>query len=148
MMLRLGSRLSWVYCILGFIAVGIFSRIVHTGVAVFDKYLGDALYAMVAYAILRLLWPPAAAAVWASVGMTAIELFQLTMIPAHLLASTNLAVRLCAHLLGVTFSFRDLLAYAVGIGCIYLVDCQSRPLKRSPADDPAPAAPHSLAERR
>src|ERR1039457_1561616 len=33
----------------------ILSRVVHTGLAVFDKYLGDALYAMIVYAILRLL---------------------------------------------------------------------------------------------
>jgi hypothetical protein len=30
--------------------------------------------------------------------------------------------RICARLMGVEFSFLDLLAYGLGIGCIYLVD--------------------------
>lgn len=122
------SRLSWVFCIVGIIAAGILSRVVHTGLVVFDKYLGDALYAMMVYAILRLGWKPAASAVSAMAVMTAIELFQLTMIPAHLLASEHWITRVCARLMGVGFSFLDLLAYAVGIGCIYLVD--SSPRKR------------------
>ena len=109
-------------CILGIIAMGIISRIVHTGFALFDKYLGDALYAMMVYAILRLLSRAAVAAVCAMVVMTAIELFQLTMIPAHMLSSEHWLTRICARLIGVEFSFLDLIAYAVGIGCIYLVD--------------------------
>jgi Protein of unknown function (DUF2809) len=120
--MRHGSRLSWVLCITGFIALGIFSRVVHTGLAVFDKYLGDALYASMVYGFLRLLSRPAVSAVCAMVVMTALELFQLTMIPAHLLASEHWATRMSARLLGVEFSFLDLLAYGVGIGCIYLLD--------------------------
>jgi hypothetical protein len=58
-MVRLTSRLSWVVCAVIIIAVGILSRVVHTGFAVFDKYLGDSLYAMMVYAILRLLLRPA-----------------------------------------------------------------------------------------
>ena len=126
MVVRLNSRLSWVFCILGIIALGIISRVVHTGLAVFDKYLGDALYAAMVYGILRLLSRPAASAVCAMVVMTAIESFQLTMIPAHLLASEHLIVRIGARLMGVEFSFLDLLAYGVGIGCIYLVDSAQR----------------------
>ena len=74
MVLRLSSRLSWVFCIAGIIAMGILSRVVHTGLAVFDKYLGDALYAAMVYDILRLFSRPAAPAVCAMVVMTAIEL--------------------------------------------------------------------------
>jgi hypothetical protein len=125
------SRLSWVFCIVGIIAMGILSRVVHTGLAVFDKYLGDALYAAMVYGILRLFLRPAASVVCAMVVMTGIELFQLTMIPAHMLASAHLMVRVCARLIGVEFSFRDLLAYGVGIGCIYLVDCSQRTPRRS-----------------
>ncbi len=106
--------------------MGIFSRVVHTGFAVFDKYLGDALYAAMVYGILRLGSPPAPSAIWAMVVMTAIELFQLTMIPAHMLASEHWMTRICARLMGVEFSFRDLLAYGVGIGCIYLLDSSQR----------------------
>ena len=123
MVVRLRSRLSWVCCIVGIIAMGILSKVIHTGLAVFDKYLGDALYAMMVYGVLRLLTRAAASAVCAMVVMTAIELFQLTMIPAHMLASERMMTRICARLMGVQFSFLDLLAYGVGIGSIYLVDC-------------------------
>jgi hypothetical protein len=123
MVVRLRSRLSWVVCVMGIIGIGILSRAVHTGFVVLDKYLGDALYAAMVYGILRLFRRAAASAVCAMVVMTAIELFQLTMIPARLLASEHLVTRICARLMGVQFSFLDLLAYAVGIGCIYLVDC-------------------------
>jgi hypothetical protein len=122
MAVRLRSRLSWVFCILGVIAMGIVSRVVHTGLAVFDKYLGDALYATMVYGILRLLSRAAAAAVGAMVVMTSIELFQLTMIPARLLASEHLATRIVAQLMGVKFSFKDLLAYGAGVACMYVLD--------------------------
>ena len=116
------SRVFWVWCTVGIIAVGILSRVVHTGLAVFDKYLGDALYAAMVYAILRLGLRATTAAVWAMVAMTAIEVFQLTMIPAHMLASEHWVTRICARLMGVEFSFLDLLAYGVGIGVIWFVD--------------------------
>jgi len=126
MVVSLRSRMSWVFCIIGIIAIGILSRVVHTGLVVFDKYLGDALYATMVYGILRLLWRAATSAACAMLVMTAIELFQLTMIPAHMLASEHLMTRICARLMGVEFSFLDLLAYVVGIGCIYLVDSSQR----------------------
>ena len=121
----LKSRMSWILCLAGIIAVGILSRVVHTGLLVFDKYLGDALYAAMVYAILRLFWRAAArarVAVSAMAIMTVIELFQLTMIPAHLLVNEHVMVRICARLMGTEFSFLDLLTYAVGIACIYLAD--------------------------
>ena len=80
MVVRLRSRTSWVFFIAGIIAMGILSRVVHTGLAAFDKYLGDTLYATMVYGIMRLLSEAAASAVCAMVAMTAIELFQLTMI--------------------------------------------------------------------
>jgi hypothetical protein len=126
MFVRLNSRRSWVFCIVGIITMGILSRVVHTGLVVFDKYLGDALYAAMVYGILRLLWRPAASAVCAMVVMTTIELFQLTMIPARMLSSGHWMTRICARLMGVEFSFLDLLAYGVGIGCIYLVDASQQ----------------------
>jgi hypothetical protein len=122
MAVRLRSRRAWALCIAGIIAAGILSRLGHTGWIVFDKYLGDALYAAMVYAMLRLVVRAEAAAVWGMAAMTAIEVFQLTMIPAAMLGSEHWATRMCARLLGVEFSFLDLLAYAVGIACIYLVD--------------------------
>jgi hypothetical protein len=126
MAVRLTSRVSWVLCIIGIIAAGILSRVVHTGLAIFDKYLGDALYAMMVYGIFRLFARAAVSAVGAMLAMTAVELFQLTMIPAHMFASEHRIIRMCARLLGVRFGLLDLLAYAVGIGCIYLVDSSRR----------------------
>ena len=119
------SRASWVIGLVGIITAGILSRVVHTGVMVLDKYLGDALYAAMVETILRLFWrglAPTRLAVSAMAVMTGIELFQLTMIPARLLTNEHLMVRICARLIGTEFSFRDLLAYSVGIACIYLVD--------------------------
>ena len=130
MVVRLKSRLSWVICIVSIIALGILSRIAHTGLLLLDKYLGDALYAAMIYGILRLLWRPAASAVSAMVVMTAIELFQLTLIPAHMLDSEHWITRICARLMGVEFSVLDLLAYGVGIACIHLVDASQQRLAR------------------
>jgi hypothetical protein len=123
---RLTSRRSWALCILAIIALGILSRIVHTGFVAFDKYLGDALYAAMVYGILRLVTKPPTAALYVAVIMTVIELFQLTLIPAQLLASGHWMTRICARMMGVEFGFPDLLAYAVGIGCIYTVDTRKR----------------------
>jgi hypothetical protein len=109
---RLKSRTSWILCLIGIIALGIFSRMVHTGLGIFDKYL--------VYAILRLRWRSVALPSMAI--MTVIELFQLTMVPARMLASEHVIVRTCARLVGTEFSFLDLLAYGFGIGCIYLLD--------------------------
>ena len=133
MVVQLESRLSWVFCIVAIIALGILSRIVHTGLLLLDKYLGDALYAAMVYGILRLFSRPAPSAVCAMLVMTAIELFQLTLIPARMLGSEHWVTRICARLMGVEFSFLDLLAYGVGIGCIYLVDSsqQRRPSREA-----------------
>ena len=118
---RLRRRVAGLFCIIG---LGILSRVIHTGFVVFDKYLGDALYAAMVYVILRLLWRATAVAVAVTtlIVMTVIELFQLTMVPAHMLASEHLIVRISAMLIGTEFSFLDLFAYGVGIACIYLVD--------------------------
>jgi hypothetical protein len=59
--------------------------------------------------------------------MTAIELFQLTGIASEMLRNSSLTARLCARLLGTQFSVLDLLAYAVGIGCIAAVDSLQSP---------------------
>ncbi len=119
---RLRSRGWWGLCLMGIIAGGILSRGIHTGLVLLDKYLGDALYAAMVYAILRLFTKDRQVVVWAALILLAIESFQLTMIPARLLASEHLMVRICARLLGTWFSVLDLLAYAVGIGCIFAAD--------------------------
>lgn len=97
------------------IALGMLSRLVPTGFALWDKYAGDALYAAMVYEILRLVWRPRGVALWAMGVMTAVEVFQLTGIPARMFTSGNPAVRIAARLLGTSFGWGDLLAYAVGI---------------------------------
>ena len=113
-----------------FVAAGLLSRMAHTGFRLLDKYLGDALDAAMVYVLFRLTGRIAHVAVWSAVAMTAIELFQLTLIPAGMLRSGYLVVRASGRLLGTEFSVFDLLAYAVGIGCIAAADraiCSSRP---------------------
>jgi len=122
MAIGLRSRASWLLCLVCLIAIGILSRVVHTGFVVLDKYLGDTLYAAMVYAILRILMWGKAVAVAAMIIMIGIELFQLTMIPAHMLASEHMIVRICALLIGSEFSFLDLFAYGTGIVCIYMAD--------------------------
>jgi hypothetical protein len=118
----LRSRASWSICLMVIILAGIFSRVVHTGFVLFDKYLGDVLYAAMIYAILRLWRTSQVVVVWAMAVMVVIELIQLTMIAAHMLTSEHLIVRIIARLMGTHFSFLDLLAYVVGIGGVYLLD--------------------------
>jgi hypothetical protein len=104
------------------VAAGLLSRTWHTGFRVFDKYLGDALYAAMIYVLLRLTGRVAHVAWWAAAAMVAIELFQLTGLAAGMLRSEHLAARACARLMGTQFSAIDLLAYAAGIGCVAAVD--------------------------
>jgi len=110
------------------VAAGLLSRVAHTGFRLFDKYLGDALYAAMVYVIFRLTGRIARVALWSAVAMTAIEFFQLTRVPAGMLRSGYPVVRACARLLGTEFSVFDLLAYAVGIGCIAIADRAQSPI--------------------
>ncbi len=115
-MKRLGRGGEWALCTLGIIAAGVLSRVGRTGYVVIDKYLGDALYAAMVYALLRQVRRARAATGGAVVVMLGMELFQLTGIPAGMLGSESGVVRICARLLGVQFGWLDLLAYGVGMG--------------------------------
>jgi hypothetical protein len=97
------------------VAAGLLSRALHTGFAIFDKYLGDALYAAMVYVLLRLSRRVEHVAVWSSVAMIAIEIFQLTGFAAGLFRNGSAAERVLARLLGTQFSPADLAAYGVGI---------------------------------
>jgi Protein of unknown function (DUF2809) len=122
------ARGFWWMLLVAIVAAGLLSRVAHTGVRLLDKYLGDALYAAMVYVLFRLTGRIARVAVWAAVAMTAIELFQLTRVPAGMLHSGYPAVRVFARLLGTEFSPLDLLAYGVGIGCIAAVDRAGSPM--------------------
>jgi hypothetical protein len=117
-----GRRAFWWGLLAAIVSAGLLSRVLHTGFRLFDKYLGDALYAAMVYVLFRLTGRIARVAVWAAVAMSAIEFFQLTRIPAGMLGSGYPAVRACARLLGTEFSVLDLMAYAVGIGCLAALD--------------------------
>src|SRR5262245_36924147 len=105
-----GGRGVWWGLLAAIVSAGLLSRVAHTGFRLFDKYLGDALYAAMVYVLFRLTGRITRLTLWAAVAMTAIELFQLTRIPAGMLGSEHLGVRLFARLLGTEFSVLDLLA--------------------------------------
>ena len=111
------SRRAWWIFLGAVVVAGIGSRMVHSGWLLVDKYLGDALYAVMFYALIRLAWrAPAWRVAVAAMGvMTVIEFFQLTMIPARMVASDNLLFQVTGRLLGTEFAWKDLAAYAVGI---------------------------------
>jgi hypothetical protein len=107
------------------LVVGVASRAFHTGATLIDKYLGDALYAILVYLLLSLVRP--STVVWkraalACAIMLAIEAFQLTLIPARLARGDSAALRLLATVLGTKWSWWDLAAYAVGIALFALFD--------------------------
>jgi hypothetical protein len=108
------------------IAIGLFSRLAPIGFPLWDKYLGDTVYALFFYLICSVLFNGSSAlhkAGWTALYVTAIEVLQLTGIPLQLNRSDNPVIRLFAYLvLGSTFSWWDLLAYAVGIVIAVLLD--------------------------
>lgn len=112
----------WWGLLAAIVVVGVLSRVAQTGFRVFDKYLGDALYAAMIYVVFRLTKRIARVALWTAVAMTALECFQLTGIPAGMLRSEYVIVRICARLMGTQFSVLDLLAYAAGIGSVAALD--------------------------
>lgn len=94
------------------VAADLLTRLVPLGNILWDKYLGDGLYAAMVCTIV-----PRTRAV--GLLMVAIECFQLTGIPAGLLTSDSWALRKLARLLGTQFSFFDLAASAVGIAACW-----------------------------
>ena len=106
--------------VVGIVAAGIASRVVHTGLPLIDKYLGDAFYAAMFFVIFRRRETSTRSG-WLAMGVvTAMELFQLTGIPLAMAASDSLPVRLLARLLGTEFSWADLAAYVVGITAAWI----------------------------
>jgi hypothetical protein len=106
--------------------LGVVSRLFPIGFILWDKYLGDVLYAAVFYLGLSLIWPKGtitAKTIVTGVYVMAIETFQLTHIPLQLSRSNNLAIRLFAYaVLGSRFSGWDLLAYGVGLAAMVGVE--------------------------
>lgn len=122
---------------------GLGSRLIHSGMPLLDKYLGDALYAVMFYlllALIRLTTPPLRRAGLAMLIMTTLELFQLTAIPLALTQSGHLLLRICGRLLGTTFSWLDLAAYLAGIAVVLLVEGCWCKQARSAAGSSRPAS--------
>lgn len=116
------TRYAYGVAALAVIVLGIASRVFVTGNILFDKYLGDALYAILLYLILRL-WNPKKSvgfhAIVAMVWVFVIECFQLTGIPASMRQRDSLPLRMLSIALGTQFSWYDVLAYAFGILAAY-----------------------------
>ncbi|MBX3203091.1 MAG: DUF2809 domain-containing protein [Labilithrix sp.] len=92
------------------VAIGLGSRRFPIGALVWDKSLGDALYAVMLYFVVLLARPalrPAVAGAAALSLSIALEVFQLTGIPARLPRVLQLA-------LGTTFAWHDVACYVVG----------------------------------
>ncbi|MFE7567912.1 DUF2809 domain-containing protein [Streptomyces sp. NPDC057539] len=125
------------------VGAGLGIRGVGAGTGAVAKYGGDALYTVLVYTLVVLVAPRVRPLVAGAVALGfswAVELLQLTSVPAELAARSVLA-RL---VLGSTFNAPDLLWYAVGALCAGLVHAgmvRRGAVARSPGAPGAPAAP-------
>ena len=102
------------------VALALASRLFPLGFRLWDKSLGDALYAVAAYLLLALLLPRRSAWIIASLALgfcVAVELFQLTGIPARF--GHLLVVR---WLLGRGFAWHDMACYVAGVAIVTALD--------------------------
>ena len=105
--------------------LGIVSRRVELRNEIWDKYLGDALYAVIFYLGLAIIWPSQSIVVRAlatAVFVICVECFQITGIPAQMRKNGNALMRLAAVVLGTKFSWWDMLAYFVGLVMVVGID--------------------------
>jgi hypothetical protein len=118
------SKRRLLVCLVAVIAVGLGSRMIHSGFVVVDKYLGYALYAAMVYLLFSLFCrsAPLRKAVVVMLIMTVLETFQLTAIPLGMSRSTNIAIKIIGRLIGTTFSWLDLAAYIAGIIVVFFGD--------------------------
>lgn len=103
---------------------GVLSRIMPFQSPLVSKYLGDALYAAIFYALLGLISPSGTISfrtIATSVFVVAVECFQLTGIPLQMRQGNDLQ-KLVSILLGTRFSWADMAAYSIGLGTVMLVD--------------------------
>lgn len=103
---------------------GILSRTIDFDTKLLDKYLGDALYAVIFYLALGILAPrqrPMVRAIATAIFVVVIECFQLTGIPMELRHQGGMS-KLISLVLGTVFSWWDMLAYFVGIVAITWFD--------------------------
>lgn len=111
------------------IVVGLVSRFALPGVA--GDGTGGALYTVLAYVVIAALapqWPPLTVALAAFGFSSALELLQLTDVPATL----SDAVPPARLVFGTAFAWADLPAYAVGAGVAFVVDRAIEPPRGQP----------------
>jgi hypothetical protein len=116
------TRTRSAICFAGTIALGVASRRIHLGFALWDKSLGDALYTVMIYFAVACVRPslsPRATGAIALGFSLAIETFQLTGIPARLPALLRFA-------LGTTFAWHDVACYFVGALVVTAADAALR----------------------
>jgi hypothetical protein len=109
--------------------LGLASRLHPMGWFLYDRVLGEVLYAVAAYLVLVMLLvrrPP-----WLIAGMAfgcclAVELFKLTGIPTD-----NQRVFLVRWFLGMTFAWVNLGYYFIGVVLIAFADCATRDAKQA-----------------
>jgi hypothetical protein len=110
------------------LVLGLASRLYPGGWFLWDRVLGEVLYAVAAYLALAVLLfrkPPWFIAVIAFVCCLAVELFKLTGIPAE-----NQHVFLVRWFLGMTFSVVNLGYYFIGVVLVAFADSATRGSKR------------------
>jgi hypothetical protein len=110
------------------VVLGLASRLYPVGWFLWDRVLGEVLYAVAAYLALAMLFvrkQPLFVAVIAFICCLAVELFKLTGIPAE-----NQHVFLVRWFLGMTFSAVNLGYYFIGVVLVALADCVTRGSKR------------------
>ena len=116
-------------CAVAVILLGIASRKFPLGFELWDKYLGDALYAILLYLCITFLVPKKSIlwrGVVSMIAVATIETFQLTGIPSQLYQSGNAILRFLAIALGTHFSWLDMIAYAIGIAAIMAIESRAR----------------------
>jgi hypothetical protein len=104
--------------LLGVLIMGLLSRLLNFESPLLNNYLGDALYAVMVYLLTSLVWPAAPSRYRAGgtlILVWAIEIFQLTPIPAQLRLSENIFLRVLSFALGTTFGWADMVAYTLGV---------------------------------
>ena len=102
------------------VPLGLASRRWPIGLPLYDDALGDALYAVMVYLALAILFPsrsPLLIAVASACVCLAIELFKLTGLPHAWRDST-----LSRLVFGTVFGWHNVLRYAVGVACAATID--------------------------
>jgi hypothetical protein len=119
------------------VALGLASRLHPVGWFVWDRVLGEVLYAVAAYlalAVLLFRQPPPFIAAIAFLCCLAVELFKLTGIPAE-----NRHVFLVRWFLGMTFSAVNLGYYFIGVVSIAAADGATRGPRRGDNTNAGPS---------